>query len=147
MWPCSRFFLVGRHRRGGPRPGTHGLGSFSRNKRTSSCGAEPPHDAPRRVWPRTQESEVGVEPLWLSCSKDARIGLSAPPGSVIRSGGFEWHTSWFGVPKVYERIHSHLGDVGFHVFVLSRKRFYSDLTFQIIYPGHSTFCPFHRAHR
>ena len=28
----------------GPRPGAHGFGSFCRNKRTSSCGAETPHD-------------------------------------------------------------------------------------------------------
>ncbi len=32
----------------GPRPGANGFGSFCRNKRTSSCGAETPHVTPRR---------------------------------------------------------------------------------------------------
>ena len=32
-----------RHRMG-PRPGAHGFGSFCRNKRTASCGAEPPQN-------------------------------------------------------------------------------------------------------
>ena len=44
-----------------------------------------------------------------------------PPPDPLSEVVIEWHTSWFGVPKVYERIHSHLGDVGFHVFVLSRN--------------------------
>ena len=29
---------------GGPRPGANGFGSFCRNKRTSSCGGETPHE-------------------------------------------------------------------------------------------------------
>ena len=29
---------------GGPRPGADGFGSFCRNKRTSSCGGETPHE-------------------------------------------------------------------------------------------------------
>ncbi len=37
---------------GGPRPGATGFGSFCRNKRTSSCGAETPQSSsPRRVGP------------------------------------------------------------------------------------------------
>ena len=39
-------FGTGAKAPGGPRPGANGFGSFCRNKRTSSCGAETPQAPP-----------------------------------------------------------------------------------------------------
>ena len=44
---------------GGPRPGAHGFGSFCRNKRTSSCGAETPQNPPpRRAGPKPRKTST-----------------------------------------------------------------------------------------
>ena len=51
-------FGTGAKAPGGPRPGAHGFGSFCRNKRTSSRGAETPHSSPS-----ARRAETPREPL------------------------------------------------------------------------------------
>ena len=108
-WGDWQEMAQGGQRRGIPAS----LGDPSASSDRGYAGSPDTHRGwpPRRAWPRTRESAVGVEHRWESCSKDARIGLfGKTPGCGSRGGGCAWHSSWLGVPKVSELI-QHSGTI------------------------------------
>ena len=69
----------------GPRLGAHGFGSFCRNKRTSSCGAETPQNPPSLCHPRPDRGSSVVVFVFCRCSR-AIPGQSRdmPPAAIFQ---------------------------------------------------------------
>ena len=82
---------------GGPRPGAHGFGSFCRNKRTSSCGAEPPQEALCHPRPdRGSRALLVFSVVGLASNAPCSIFSPCPPSVVVAAS----HAAFFQSPAI-----------------------------------------------